>query len=215
MIKKIIFDLDNTLITWEDEKNWNKAYKELVQQYKITTEQFDKVKQIMNNYEVLEDIFCKETMQEMINKKLNKEYPIQFLQIILNTFAQCVPEQKNPDLYETLQYLSQKYELVVLTNWFTWEQGKRLEKYGISQYFTRIYGADSFKVKPNKESYDVAIGTNKKDECIMIGDGIKNDVEGAIKNGIQAILYNPNGLNQSKKDDYKVISNFRQLKSIL
>lgn len=215
MIKKIIFDLDNTLIKWEDEKNWDKVYNNLLKKYEISIQQFQKVRNIINNYELVEEIFDEKTMQKMINSELEKEYSTEFVKTILETFAECIPEGRDTELEETLKYLSTKYELVVLTNWFGWQQEKRLQKYGIIEYFKKVYGADKFKVKPNKEAYQIAIGDNKTNECIMIGDGIKNDVEGAIKNGLNAILFNPNYEKQKEKDNYKVIRSFNELKSIL
>ena len=215
MIKRIIFDLDNTLIQWEDEKNWDKVYKNISKQYEISAQQFKEVKKMINNYEYVEEIFNEEIMQKMINEILQQKYTTEFIKIILSTFAECVPEQKDAELEEVLKYLSTKYELVVLTNWFGWQQEKRLQKYGIYKYFKNVYGADKFKIKPNKEAYEIAVGDNKPNECIMIGDGIQNDVEGAIQNGLNAILFNPNYNEQKEKNNYKTIKNFNELKSIL
>lgn len=188
MIKKLIFDLDNTLIKWEDEKNWQKAYEQIKKIYDVTEDEFEKIKIAVNEYEKHEDIFSEEKMQENINKAINKQFKNDFLQMILNIFADCIPEDKEPDLDITLEYLSNKYELVVLTNWFEWPQNIRLEKYGIRKYFSKVFGADKFKLKPNKEAFETAMENNSADECIMIGDGIINDIEGARGIGLAAIL---------------------------
>ena len=45
----------------------------------------------------------------------------------------------NNEVKNTLKYLSNKYELVVLTNWFTDCQQKRLEKAGILKYFKKVF----------------------------------------------------------------------------
>ena len=66
-------------------------------------------------------------------------------------------------------------------------------------------------MKPNKESYIAAAGNKKIEECIMIGDSIKNDVEGALNCGMQAIHFNPNKMGSQ----YTSIQNFLELKQML
>lgn len=214
MIKKIIFDVDNTLIPWLDEENWNKVYNALMKKYELTIDEFKDVKNVVNNYELIEDIFDANKMQKMINSAIQKDYSNDFLEIILSTFAECVPE-KDPKIEETMQYLSSKYELVALTNWFTVEQEKRLDKFGILSYFTKVYGADTFKIKPNKEAFDVAIGSNLPSECLMVGDGIENDVKPAIKYGLDAILVDNNYSKTNQENKFKTIKNVTELRKLL
>lgn len=206
MIKKLIFDLDNTLIKWEDEKNWQKAYKQIKKIYDVTEDEFEKIKIAVNEYEKYEEIFNEKKMQENINKAINKQFKNDFLQMILNIFADCIPEDKDPDLDSTLEYLSDKYELVVLTNWFEWPQEVRLEKYGIRKYFSKVFGADKFKLKPNKEAFETAMENNSADECIMIGDGIINDIEGARIIGLEAILLQNNNITNNINDANHIVS---------
>lgn len=214
MIKKIIFDVDNTLIPWDDEENWNKVYDALIIEYELTMDECNDVKNVVNNYELMEDIFAVNKMQKMINSAIQKEYSEKFLQIILEIFAECVPE-RDLELEETIKYLSTKYELVILTNWYTWQQEARLQKFGILQYFTNVYGADHFKIKPNKEAFEVAMGKNKPDECIMIGDGIENDVKPAIKYGLDAILVDYNYDESNQENNFKTIKNVKELREVL
>ena len=115
------------------------------------------------------------------------------------------------EVIETLEYLSQKYELVTLSNWFEKEQEERLEKVGIRKFFKSCYACENIKMKPNKESYLTAAGDKKIKECIMIGDSIKKDVEGAISCGMQAIYYNPG----KKQSEHTNIRNFSELRQIL
>ncbi len=218
MIKKIIFDLDNTLIKWEDEKNWYRVYEKIKKNYQITPEEFQKIRLSVEEYEKNEDIFNEEKMQKKINNAIGKNLNKEFVQTILKIFADCIPDEKDSELDETLQYLICKYELVILTNWFTWPQEERLEKYGIRKYFTKVHGADKFKLKPNRQAFEVAIGDNKITECIMIGDGIVNDIEGAKKIGLDAILLVNNcndAVEQIRKQEYRVIKNIGELKQIL
>lgn len=215
MIKRIIFDLDNTLIKWDDEENWNKVYNSLSNKYGITNQELTSVKGVLNNYELLANTFNKQMMQKMVNNALQKEYSVDFVETILKTFETCVPDEKNQQLEKTLSYLGSKYELVVLTNWYEEQQKIRLDKYGILKYFKNVYGADHFKIKPNKEAFKIAIGDKLEQECIMIGDSIKTDVLGAINAGLNAILYAPNDVDDEVKNEYKIIKDLNELKVIL
>ena len=81
--------------------------------------------------------------------------------------------------------------MVCLTDWYKEPQIKRLKKTNILKYFQDIYAAENTKRKPFKEAFMQAIGENKPEECIMIGDSFERDIEGALKAGLQAIYYNP------------------------
>ena len=114
---------------------------------------------------------------------------------------------------ETLEYLKSKYELVILTDWYGDQQSKRLEKLDILKYFLKVYSAEKTKRKPFNESFMQAIGTNKPEECIMIGDNLERDIKGALNAGLQAIYYNPN----HKEFDIECtdISKIEELRNIL
>ena len=51
----------------------------------------------------------------------------------------CVPEKADDDVVYTLQYLKQKYDLVVLSNWFKESQEERLKRLGLNKYFSATY----------------------------------------------------------------------------
>ena len=72
MIKRIIFDVDNTLITWEPEyyKKINKPFEELNIPY--TQEDLLNVVKAIDNYEKTYDYFKIEYLQEIFCKTLNK-----------------------------------------------------------------------------------------------------------------------------------------------
>ena len=190
MIKRIIFDIDNTLIRWKDEyyQNVNKLFEELDIPY--TKEDIKNVVKAINNYELKYEYFKINSMQEMFCNTLNKKLPENFTSLILKYFTKCVPDSICQKNIETLEYLQKKYELVILTNWFADVQIKRLKKVGIYNYFKEIYETENIKIKPNPESFKAAIGTNKPEECIMIGDNLKTDIQGALDFGIRCNLYN-------------------------
>ncbi len=211
MVKRIIFDIDNTLIKWEDSYygELGKVFDELQIQY--TQLDIEKIILAIAEYEKREIYFKKDAMLQICEEKLERELPDNFIDTMLTYFEKCVPEHLPSGVLETLEYLSRKYELVTLTNWFEETQSIRLQKVGIEKYFKKIYACDRIKIKPNKESYLTAAGDNKPQNCLMIGDNLINDIEGAKKCGMQVIYYNPKKL----QTQYPNIQKFEELQQIL
>lgn len=192
MIKRVILDIDNTLIPWEDKyyKEISKVLDKLNIEY--TDKDYNEILEALSEYENKYYTFDKKMMLDYINKYTNKKYPIEFMYNIIDKWANCVPEKLEDGVIDTLEYLKTKYELVILTDWYADQQKTRLEKLNILNYFSNIYSAEKTKRKPFKEAFMQAIGDNKPEECIMIGDNLERDIKGALKAGLNAVYYNPN-----------------------
>ena len=192
MIKRVILDIDNTLIPWIEEydKEINKILDELNIEY--TNEDYNNILEAMSAYENEYYTFNKKIMLDYINQYTNKKYPIEFINNIIDSWANCVPDKIEKETIETLKYLNSKYELVILTDWFGNQQSNRLEKLDILKYFQKVYSAEKTKRKPFKEAFIQAIGNNSPEECIMIGDNLERDIKGALNAGLNAVYYNPN-----------------------
>lgn len=214
MLKRIIFDVDNTLIQWKDEyyKKINKPFEELKISY-IKEDLLNVVKAI-DNYEKNYEYFNIYSLQEMFCHTLNKKLPENFTNIVLKYFKTCVPDKLPQKEIDTLTYLQQKYDLVVLTNWFKDVQIERLKKVGIYDCFKEIYATEKIKMKPNPESFQTAMGEQKPEECVMVGDNLKQDIQGALNCGIPAIYITlDKKANENKL--YKTIHDLTELKKIL
>lgn len=213
MVKRLIFDVDDTLIEWKEEY-WD-TLAEVLQELNIeySKDLLDKIISAIDSYEQENQYYNKQKMLEHINKVTGYNFNINFLDTTIKVFGKCVPKE-NENIINTLEYLSQKYELVILTNWFKDAQLIRLENFGIKDYFAEVYTSESFKVKPNKEGFIIAMENNLPEECIMIGDSLKKDIQGAINAGMKAIYINPN-LPKEEKEDYIVINDITELKNIL
>lgn len=209
MIKKIIFDLDYTLMDWEDEyifaitnvvNNLNLGYSE---------EKIKELDDALTKYEEEHLFYDKESFCEYLNKKCNTNLPLEFVDMLLEEQTKCYREFTKSEI-DTLEYLSSKYELMVLSNWFTYTQKKRLENAGILKYFSKVSGGDQRELKPSLKAFDIV--DNKK-ECVMIGDSIKNDILPALEAGMQAILITKKNV---KKDlRYRQIRKLEDLKEML
>lgn len=212
MIKRVILDIDNTLIPWE--KEYDKEVSNVLNKLEIpyTEEDVEQILKALSEYENAYLTFDKEKMSEYVNQYTKKQYPQELVYEIIKRWEDCVPNEFDLEIIETLEYLKSKYELVILTDWYADSQKERLKKVGIEKYFDTIYSAEKTKRKPYKEAFMQAIGVNKPEECVMVGDSFERDIDGAINAGLQAIYYNPNNINEQ---EYKTIAKIKELKEIL
>jgi len=211
MIRRIIFDLDNTLMVWD-----NDYYVTLDQTFKYFNISYDEniknsLIDAVNDYEDKYDIFKYEYMYELMRQYSNIDLPNNFVEKWIDYLGNAVPCEKDLELIDTLEYLSNKYELVVLTNWFTKSQKERLKNYEILKYFKEVIGTDLVKNKPNKESYIKAYGPYKPFECIMIGDSLEKDVNGALNCGLNAILFDYKDKYDGEIQKVKKISDLKNI----
>lgn len=201
MIKRLIFDVDNTLIMWKDEYyeySLGNTFKELGLNFdKSIIKPFDEVVDV---YEIFYDIYDKDKFLNFLNERLNMNYPKEFIDVWIKYLSDC-SEPASKEMIDTLEYLSSKYDLVILSNWFTISQENRLKKMGIDKYFSKQIYTDKVKNKPNKEAFMEAINPYNIDECIMIGDSIEKDIKGAEDIGMKTILIN----NETKVEDLRRI----------
>lgn len=100
---------------------------------------------------------------------------------------------------------------MVLTNWFTKSQKERLKNYEILKYFKEVIGTDLVKNKPNEESFIRACGTYKPEECVMIGDSLEKDVNGALNCGLGAILFDYKNIYDGEIQKVKKISDLKNM----
>ena len=204
MIKRVIFDIDNTLIMWDDK--YYDTFDELLKYYNIKDNIKADLIRAVDDYENKYDIYNMKYMKNLMEEYTNIKLPNYFVLKWTILLEDCIPNNIDKELIEILEYLSNKYELIALTNWFLDEQVSRLKNYGILKYFKEVIATEKIKNKPNKEAYIESAKPYKLEECIMIGDSITKDVEEPIKYGMDAILYD-------YKDEYK--GNLKKVKKLI
>lgn len=212
MVKRIIFDIDNTLIPWIDEY-WNtldETFKKM--SLPFNQEIKNKIIKAVDDYEDIYNIYHEKLMLDLFNKYTALDLPCEFMDIWLKELELCIPGD-NKELKDILEYLSSKYEIVALTNWFTIEAKNRLKNLNVDLYFKDIIGTDQVLNKPNLEAFKKAIGNNKPNECVMIGDSMEKDIIGASEAGLNTILFD----DKNKYSDYKYqkVTNLLELKKYL
>lgn len=208
MIKRIIFDLDYTLL----KPNYDREHEFLKQYVPLDNEYFIyHMYEILKEYETTHPRYELESFLKHMNKysngvKIEKDFFDNWA-----IFSTKLDDQDTSIVDDVLIYLSKKYELVVLTNWVTEAQKKKLENFDLLKYFDEVYGGDKC-LKPFQESYQMAMGNNKPEECVMIGDNLNSDVIEPIKYGLQAIHYT-NG--KEVNHEYQKVKCLSELKKIL
>ena len=185
MIKRLIFDVDGTLITGVD---FIDSIRDTLDKLGIYSE--DSVKLFlegMKTYEQLYNRYNIKSYTKHFEQILNNKLPDNFVFIFWEELKNAIPP-RNDKLIGTISELSQKYELVLLTNYFAISQLNRLNNMGIGKFFKECYGEHC--IKPNKKVYLDACGGNKVEECIMIGDDLYLDIKRAGEERLSTIFVN-------------------------
>lgn len=208
MIKRIIFDIDNTLINVPE--TIEEGYQQVLDKFNINYKGSD-LYDAIGVYETCGKYkkYDEQKLIDTINKYLNLNLDITFMDEFFKMYDN-LETKLNDGVKETLEYLSKKYELVCLTNWFTKSQENRLRKLDILKYFKEIYGTDKVVMKPLKDSFLSAIGNFKPNECVIVGDNLNVDIKVPHELGINVYHLNKNG-----KTKYPTIKNISDLKELL
>jgi HAD superfamily hydrolase (TIGR01549 family) len=204
MIKKIIFDVDGTLLNTE--KDCFDTYNEYFKSRGITNyvDYTMKIYEIIDKYEEVSNTYEKNDLCDFINSYLDIDFTRDDFDKIFKMYQEhaTILDEKIKD---TLDNLSKKYELVTLSKWYVEDQEKRLEKAGLLKYFKKVYGIENAGLKPDKESFITAGGDYKLEECLMVGDSMRSDIGGARQLGMEAVLIDPKGKNKYKNKIKSVI----------
>lgn len=207
MIRKIIFDLDNTLIMWKEE--YICALEKTIKKHNLELDAVF-INNLIEDYEKYFDYYDKKILLDYINENIKIKIDMDFIDDFLyyiGFFSEPVESVIN-----TLDYLSKKYELVVLTNWFQIPQINRLKNAKIYEYFNNVIGGDEM-LKPKEEAFIKACNKTLPNECLMVGDDYNIDIIGAHNAGLQVIYLNQN--NKENKLKFREIKQIEELKNIL
>ena len=199
MVKRLIFDVDGTLIVGVD---FIESVKRTLKRFNIYSEEnLENFLKAIKTYETKYNSYNKKDYLNHFGDNLGIKLTDNFLDIFFEELKDCIPS-KNEKLINTIKELSEKYEMVLLTNYFGKSQLNRLNNMQIGQYFTEYYGEEL--IKPNKEIYIKACGKHYPSECVMIGDDLVLDIKGAKEQGLNAIFVNSKNIDIESKDIIKV-----------
>lgn len=153
MIKRLIFDIDGTLITGV---SFDKAITNSLLEFGIFSEE-NKQKFIyaISTYENYHKEYEQNQYLQYFSQTLGCNLDKNFLNTFFRNLGMYAIPDDNQELIETIDQLSRKYELVLLSNYFEKSQRGRLEHIGIDKYFSEYYGEKI--CKPDRQAYIDAI----------------------------------------------------------
>ena len=206
--KHIFFDLDHTL--WDFEKNSEETLYTLYQEFdlgafgKFDCDSFYRKYRFVNNR--LWDLYNK----GKINQKELRESRFVKTLTGLGLEAHEVPAGLSeaytdlcptktavfPYTYDVLAYLQPRYGLHIITNGFKDVQHIKMSGSNLTGYFKEIITSEccGYK-KPDKRIFEHALDRIqvRPQECLMIGDNLECDIEGAREAGLDQAFFDPEG----------------------
>lgn len=207
-MKAIVFDLDNTLIIWKDE--YVSVLKKILPKYisNISDEKANEIDKCLDDYENVIDELSREKLLFYINNKCKLNLSIDFIDELIKGQRMCFQEDKK--LEEVIKYLASKYDLYVVSNWFTETQEGRLENVGVLKYFKKVYGADINYLKPDIRAFKSVFDKYSSNSVICVGDSLNNDILPVLKLGGRAIW-----ISDSESNKYETIHSIYELEDLL
>ena len=205
-IKAILFDLDDTLV------NSKKAEYNAICEFKSLYSEFNKVEDV--DFARVWSKITVETYEKYHNGEISfEELRIGRMKGLFNYYSINISDEdvkerfknyqviyeKNwilfDDAKEVLENLKNKYKLVILSNGDGKQQRKKIKYTGLNKYFSDIViSSEVGYSKPEKEIFEIACKMIdlKPENCIMIGDKYKVDIEGSLNAGMHGIWVNRN-----------------------
>ena len=214
-IQHVFFDLDHTL--WDFEKNSDLTFQKV---FKINNLQID-VNSFLEVYKPLNFNYWKLYREEKVTKSalrygrlketfdaINFKVSDELINLMADQYITHLADFNFlfDGTFEILDYLKEKYNLHIITNGFEEIQTKKMINSNIHHYFNKVITSESVGVKkPNQKVFNCALDkvNATANECIMIGDNLEADIQGAINCGIKAIHYNSE---KNKKIPKNIIS---------
>ena len=227
--KHLFFDLDHTI--WDFDKNAEEALHELYVIYGLkelglhSPDLFIETYTHHNHRLWAEYHTGKITKAELREARFKKTFLDLGLQPEVipagfeDAYVKLCPTKTNlfPDAHETLRYLQSKYMLHLISNGFQESTALKISGTNIGSYFENVIISEVVGVnKPDKAIFEHALSLAGavKNESLMIGDSLEADVYGALNFGMDAIYFNPTGLD--KPEDVPLqITNLKELTSLL
>jgi putative hydrolase of the HAD superfamily len=225
----LFFDLDRTL--WDYDANSRQALNVLFSTYELE-HHFSSPDEFYRLYDHHNTLLWEDYRQGRIMKDdlRTKRFNITFEEKGLKDTAlakrvgdhylELTPSMRMlfPGTIETLEYLVHAgYRLFILTNGFLTTQQTKMKNSGIEGYFERIFSSEEIGInKPHKAIYHWAVSSLNapKSECLMIGDDLNVDIQGALDYGIDGVLFDPHKT-ESPSGRFKTIRHLAELQHFL
>ena len=182
---RFIFDLDYTILI----PDWSKEDDYLRERIPIEEQErfFQEKQRILNEYEQLYPKYDFKTLSDYL-KKYGFTVSEETIEGWMYHNGETIIDQTVDGVKELFKYLKENgKKIIILTSWFSGTQIPRLKRAGLYDYIDEIV-AGEHAMKPSPESFELAAGKTPKDKCLVVGDSVKSDKEGAEAVNIDCYL---------------------------
>jgi putative hydrolase of the HAD superfamily len=227
--KHIFFDLDHTL--WDYDTNATDSLFELFDKHQLDKlDRFGKEDLAKTFFEVNYDLWDLYNVGKIQRPDIReRRFPAIFDRLGANRadvpatleleYVSLAPTKSATFVgaHDILEYLSEKYELHIITNGFDDIQAIKLESSNMDQFFDVIITSETTAYrKPDKEIFELAMDRAgaQLEHSMMIGDNLESDIRGAMNVGMDHVWFNPEGKDGRLAVQHE-IQNLIQLKGIL
>ncbi|SFB99724.1 2-haloacid dehalogenase [Alkalibacterium subtropicum] len=198
--KKIIFDLDNTILDFSDTEE--KSLKRVIETYDLPY-----TKETVQTYKDINHELWRKLEQGIITRE--ELFSSRFA-LFLETFGIQVDGKKvdtffSEHLGEGYEMMEHAHELMTVlkhngyklyagSNGVAKIQWQRMKGAGIQHFFEEVFISEDIGVeKPDPHFFTHIFETlndHNKDEFLMVGDSLTSDIKGANNAGIDSVWYN-------------------------
>lgn len=196
--KRILMDVDDTLFDFPTGNR--RAVEQLMAELGLSSPTIFEEYQAINHacWEALErgemtqEVLHVERFRRFLARKGRSDDPA----AVANRFAELLARQAIPlpHAEETVRAIAERLPVVLLTNGITVIQRQRLANARISQWVSDVIISQEVGLsKPDPRIFELALGGLDRREALMIGDGLRSDVQGANHAGVDVCWYNPGG----------------------
>lgn len=225
----VLIDIDDTI--WDTRSNSREAFQEMYENrcWNAFFQSFDHFYDayLPSNIE-LWSLYAqgKVTKEELIVSRfrnplspyvaVDERFALELNEELLDRVAEKTRLVENAK--ELLDYLSPKYQLVILSNGFREVQYRKLRASNIDKYFTHVVLSDETGVaKPHPDIFTKALNTANAhgSNTIMLGDSLESDISGAYNSGIDQIWFNPQQMDPENFTPTFTVQNLQEVKGIL
>ncbi len=120
---------------------------------------------------------------------------------------------------EVCKELSERYDMYLVTNGIAKIQHARIDNCAIKPYFKDVFISEEIGAsKPSPAYFDAvfaALGMPEKEKCLVIGDSLTSDCDGAIAYGLDICRYNPKGESDKGRKITYTVNKLSELTELL
>jgi putative hydrolase of the HAD superfamily len=217
----IFFDLDRTI--WDFDASTMDSFNRMYHKYKLQSKGVSSVEEFKQHYDVhndsLWDLYRKGKMLKEVLSVTRFDMTLADFGILNHNIAKGMSVDHvtldpgkaflMPFAIESLEYLSSKYRLHLLSNGFKEVQEQKYSIARLDRFFTTVTTSEEAGIKkPEPGIYTYAFGKAgcTAGESIMIGDDLEVDIKGAKRVGMDQIYYNTLGHEHNEEVTFEILS---------